>query len=365
MSNGVCPDDSSLVTVVIYPLPIITIASAEELTCSNTTVSLDGDGSSASPHDLIQWSGPGIVLDGNEQTLHPNVDKPGSYILSITNTMTGCRQEDSVMVTQNADTPSSALINAQDPSCYGNQDGSIGIEEIVGGTPPYLFSFNHGAFGNTNVISGLPASLYVIEIEDANGCRWDSVITLQEPAEIILDAGPDIELELGDQANIELFTNLTLAEMDTLIWTPAGLVECVDAPCLNVMVNTFQTATLTATLFDIQGCSTSDAVTIQVKGRKDVYIPTAFSPNDDGINDRFFIMGSEKQISHIRKFQVYTRWGELIHAAYNFEPNDVSSGWDGRFHLEKLNPGVFVYAAEVEYIDGLVVVLTGDVTILR
>jgi gliding motility-associated-like protein len=90
-----------------------------------------------------------------------------------------------------------------------------------------------------------------------------------------------------------------------------------------------------------------------------------FSPNGDGINDVLFISGDENQIVSIKKFQVFNRWGELLHETSGFQPNDPSNGWDGRFKNVLMNPGVFVYRAEIEYIDGVTEVVTGDVTLVK
>jgi gliding motility-associated-like protein len=90
-----------------------------------------------------------------------------------------------------------------------------------------------------------------------------------------------------------------------------------------------------------------------------------FSPNNDGLNDIFFISGNEKQITKIKRFMVFNRWGEALYEAIDFLPNDPSKGWDGCFKNETMNPGVFVYFAEVEYIDGWVETFKGDVTLIR
>jgi gliding motility-associated-like protein len=122
---------------------------------------------------------------------------------------------------------------------------------------------------------------------------------------------------------------------------------------------------LTATLTDINGCEESDALTITVNKDKRLFIPSVFTPNDDGINDIFYIFGSESQISGIKRFAVYNRWGDVMHEAFDVFPNDATKGWDGRYKGDLLNPGVFAYVAEIVYLDGVSEVLTGDVTLVR
>jgi gliding motility-associated-like protein len=364
-SNGACPADATEVSVVINPLPVATIMDLGVLDCTHTTQSLDASGSSFGPAFDITWSGSGIVPDGNEKTLHPTINQPGQYVLTVTNKQTGCFQTDSVDAIQNTDAPSSALVNSQNPSCFGDQNAVISIGQVTGGTPPYLFSINHSLPASNNVFNNLSAGDYVIELIDAGGCRWDTMITIVGPTEFTVDLGDDIDLDLGDDATVQAVVSLPSNLVDTLIWSPEGLIECFDLACLEGTVHTFNTVTLTATVVDVNGCRNTDQITIRVKKTRKVFISTAFSPNEDGINDIFFIQGSDRQIKTIKKFVIYNRWGDLVHEAVNFKPNDPSKGWDGNFHGEKMNPGVFVYRAEIEFLDGLTEYYTGDVTLMK
>ena len=60
----------------------------------------------------------------------------------------------------------------------------------------------------------------------------------------------------------------------------------------------------------------------------------------------------------------YSRWGSLVYEVNDVAPNDFSSGWNGFFNGKLMNPGVYVWVAELEYLDGEVIQLTGDVTIM-
>lgn len=94
-----------------------------------------------------------------------------------------------------------------------------------------------------------------------------------------------------------------------------------------------------------------------------LYIPDAFSPNGDGINDVFQIFGEVPKEFRIR---IWDRWGELI-----YESTDFNSGWDGSFRGELMDPGVFVY--DIEYWheqmsfqgENLVILKSGDIHLIR
>ncbi|HRF40788.1 MAG TPA: gliding motility-associated C-terminal domain-containing protein, partial [Saprospiraceae bacterium] len=93
-------------------------------------------------------------------------------------------------------------------------------------------------------------------------------------------------------------------------------------------------------------------------------IPNAFSPNNDGTNDRLMVFAGE-DVAYIRSFQVFNRWGESVFEVYNFPPNDPAYGWDGNHRAQLYNAAVFAYFAEVEFIDGSVKLFKGDVTLIK
>lgn len=91
-------------------------------------------------------------------------------------------------------------------------------------------------------------------------------------------------------------------------------------------------------------------------GGSEVGVPTAFSPNNDGINDVLFVLGS---ISNL-EFVVYNRWGQAV-----FQTNDRSIGWDGTFNGQPLNPGVFAYRLSGKLPNGETIQRKGNITLVR
>ncbi|HLF65952.1 MAG TPA: gliding motility-associated C-terminal domain-containing protein [Saprospiraceae bacterium] len=97
----------------------------------------------------------------------------------------------------------------------------------------------------------------------------------------------------------------------------------------------------------------------------EIFVPNVFSPNDDGVNDELYIYANPVSVSRIHLFRLYDRWGELIAERHDFLPNSPVYGWDGTLSGKRLQPGVFVWTAEVEYSDGLTELLIGDITLVR
>jgi gliding motility-associated-like protein len=94
------------------------------------------------------------------------------------------------------------------------------------------------------------------------------------------------------------------------------------------------------------------------------FVPNIFSPNNDGINDVFYIQ-SNAQVTEVKSFRIYDRWGAVVFEDLNFLTNDPQHGWDGSYGGRELDPAVFVYAIVVETIDDRQLILKGDVALIR
>ncbi len=109
------------------------------------------------------------------------------------------------------------------------------------------------------------------------------------------------------------------------------------------------------------GCRSFDSLYIQVKNEFFIGVPDIFSPNADGRNDRLTVQGNG--IAKI-KFSIYSRYGVKIWETENIEEATVT-GWDGTVNENPVNPGVFVYVAEVTMLDGTFEEMSGNVTLVR
>ncbi|HQU60334.1 MAG TPA: gliding motility-associated C-terminal domain-containing protein, partial [Saprospiraceae bacterium] len=106
-------------------------------------------------------------------------------------------------------------------------------------------------------------------------------------------------------------------------------------------------------------------VRVYVDKRPNIFIPNAFSPNGDGANDVFLIFARSGSVAQVRSFYIFNRWGEQVFQAFGFPPNDPRYGWDGIFRGEPMNPAVFSYFAEIEFVDGSVELFKGDVQLVK
>ena len=104
----------------------------------------------------------------------------------------------------------------------------------------------------------------------------------------------------------------------------------------------------------------SDAVKVDYEDCHQAFIPNAFSPNGDGINETFMIY-SGGDVVKIKKFQIFDRWGQLVFSAQDYSPGDLGAAWDGK----DFEPNIYTYFAEILFKDGETEVRKGDITLVK
>lgn len=311
---------------------------------------------------FLEWtSGDGALLSG-ANTLSPTIGTGGTYVLLVTNQFNGCKASDEVLVLENF--PANPQFEPEQPPCYQDK-GVIEILGVSGGTPPYVYSINGGgSFQSNPLFINLNAGLYTIVVQDALGCETapeTQQIINPDPVEVVLDG--IIELKLGESYQLQALVNLPESEIDLITWTPTEWLSCTD--CLTPIATPLSSITYKVEVLNENGCLGTASVEFVVDKRPAVYIPNIFTPNGDGENDFFYIFAKKEGIVGVKSFLVFSRWGETVYEYYHFQPNDPAFSWDGNHRGLPMDPAVFAYFAEIEFIDGRIELYEGDVTLVR
>ena len=337
-------------------------SATDQFDCNTFEVSLDGSGSAVGPTISYEWSTVTGVIVSGATSLNPVVSAPGDYTLLVEDSGNGCSSTVVVTVSANIDVPTIAGAQVIDPNCFGENNGSITLDNVVGGQLPYLYSIDGGALAPINQFSFLGAGEYDILVQDANGCETNQVIIITDPQELLVELGDNQIIGLGD--DFQLSAQIVGA-YDTIMWS----ANCPDSICADqpeFSISPLNTVSYNVTVVDGNGCITTDQITINVEKGREVFIPNAFTPNGDGNNDRFWVYpGGE--VAKVHEFRVFNRWGEQVFGISDYDPfvQDDTNGWDGTLDSKKMNPAVFVYYVDVEFIDGRREVLKGDVALRR
>ena len=176
-----------------------------------------------------------------------------------------------------------------------------------------------------------------------------------------LNMGINRSIELGD--SVQLDPSVSGAQNVLWSWQLNKTLSCTDCP--NPIAKPLQTTTYALVIRDtMANCTLKDAIKVSVKPCESIFMPTAFSPNNDGTNDYFAVFASGC-VRKVVKMQLFNRWGVMVFSKNNFFPNNENEGWNGRMNDTELPPDVYIYVIELELGDGRTKVFSGDVTLMR
>lgn len=283
----------------------------------------------------------------------------------VTNQQNGCSSTEVVVVVVDSSTVSGAILNVRNVSCFGKTDGVIGVGSVVGGTPPFLYSLDNLPFVSASSFTSLPPGTHTLAIQDANGCEWETSIEIGEPEELLVDLGPDVIVPLGHSVQLSLDNTVNFPDrVEKFVLDPSTLDSIFCDTCSGSLtpLTSFR---YFVTVVDSNGCKATDNRTIIVDKTRYIYIPNIFDPEATDNDAIFYISGDTRQVRNIKSFRVFDRWGNAVFERFNFQPNDPSQGWDGNVRGDKANPAVFVYYAEIEFIDNETILYKGDVALVR
>ena len=153
--------------------------------------------------------------------------------------------------------------------------------------------------------------------------------------------------------------------IDSIFWLGDFPFLCLDPDCQRIQIFPTSYGSFNVVAISEDGCVAEDDINIFIDDERKVYFPNTFTPNSDGINDRFQLY-TGIGVEEILVLQVYDRWGNKMYDESNLEPNPGGvGGWDGSFNGQQVDPGVYVYRAEISFIDGRVIPYSGTITLLK
>lgn len=291
------------------------------------------------------------------------VEEAGNYRIEVVDLDTGCSSEDTVSITLEENVLVSAELVGTDPSCADDTDGVIELLGLEGGIAPFSY-FIDGVPSSEGEFTSLAAGSYEISIIDANGCEYIEIIELINPEPITVFAGDDLNVDMDQQVVFDPVINREMSRINTITWTVNGTVLCSNCPDSRLSFLAESSGVYQIFVEDVNGCSASDELSLNVRIVRNVFIPTAFSPNGDGLNDKFSIFAG-RNATNVKSFAIFDRWGNMMYEVLNLTPNDDTQGWDGTLRGRILDPGVFIYKAIVEFEDGEELNFHGEVKLVR
>ncbi|HEY3387293.1 MAG TPA: gliding motility-associated C-terminal domain-containing protein, partial [Saprospiraceae bacterium] len=353
-----CSDSISVTVDQDSAIPVADAGPDKIILCDSLQVTLGGN-STTGNSIVYTWSTMNGNISGGINALTTVVDQPGTYTISVKDTVTECQSFDEVLV-EKYNRIEGLVIDQKNISCFGANDASISIVGVVGGTSEYTYDWSVHANGSTT-ISSLSAGDYSVTVTDANECSIVMQFEISEPDLIAIDLGPDKIVQEGDPVRIELTTNLSGNTIGSIHWSNYDGINCNGCTVFDFVA--VSDAIISAIISDTAGCIASDSMTLRVIIPHDRYAPNIFSPNDDGINDYFTIYG-RSNLTNITSLRIFDRWGNQVFEKYDLAPGIPQSGWDGKFNGEFVQSGVYLFMSELMYED-IPETFVGSITLIR
>ncbi|TXT34651.1 MAG: hypothetical protein FD136_190 [Chitinophagaceae bacterium] len=324
--------DSALKMITIHPVPIIKVANAQRI-CIGDSIQLRANGA----NNYVWKDAQDNIICNNCLTVNVKPSRTTQYKVIGYNEY-GCTQVAGTSV--QVITPPTITVAPESSICVGS---SIRIWAAGGNTYQWMPA---AGLNNTNIAAPIvtppSTTTYKVVARDAYNCFTDTAFT---------------KVVVGNPTPIKL-------SKDTSFIAGSKIRLQAYATCPDPVARVVNDETIVCTATNIFGCVTSDTIKIKTFcNNAQVFIPNAFSPDGDGVNDLFYVQA--QGIKVVKNMRVYNRWGELVFEKNNFLPNDQTAGWNGKVRGKLQEPDIYVYVCELICETNAAQVFKGNVAIIK
>lgn len=337
---------------VVVPPAIQLFAGPDTTLCEKNTILLKAN-YNLSGLKLI-WCNSENKEIGSGPEIKVTPDKSTFYIVKAIDAY-GCEKSDSVNVTL---FEFIASIDGQPIICKGDSV-KLTLHISKGDSLHFEWFPKESILGNEKdtciIVKPETDQLYKVLVTNSYGCSWEAsylvkVSDIQN--QLIVDADPK-QIVPGQKTQLTATFNANWKYH----WKPND-GSLSDSSIYNPIATPIKTTSYTVTIVDETGCTASASVTIIVKDCfESVFVPNAFSPNNDSKNDILFVRSNAATEID---FQIYNRWGEQV-----FKTSDINIGWDGRYKGELLSPDVFGYGLKFKCFENKEYTKKGNISLLK
>ncbi len=334
--NSGC-SNTATVSVSIKPTPNVTGTATPPSVCHGSPTILTGSGAST-----YTWSS-GV---SNGISFIPGATS--TYTVTGTNAF-GCTSSSTVTVTV-VNNLNINILPSEPVICIGDS-----VHLNASGANSYSWSPNT-SISSLNVpdpiVNPSSATTYTVIGTDATGCTGTASVLIDvvtNPKMIVSKSG-DVE------CNIQTIQLSASGTSTSYVWSPATFLSSPNSGITNATLTQTTTFMVTGT---VGSCVITDSITVDVYNNDEtaIYIPNAFSPNGDGMNDCLRVLNTAHFSSYY--FAIYNRWGQRV-----FEADSPDKCWDGTFNNQPALLDVYYYFMKAETRCGKVF-KKGDITLIR
>jgi gliding motility-associated-like protein len=339
-----------------------------ELVSLNPTVTMPADAVLCSMSEtftaiftggLILWDAPAgvtVSLPPSGTTLI-TADNPGTYMISATVNDDGCVTTGTFNATFNY--PPGSTTTSENASCFGICDGRVTVENA---SPAALNITIDGvtASGPIAVVDSLCAGTYTLEIEFSPACSSTETVSITEPQP--LSASFEPTSLILPFANPTVTLTSTSENADSLYWQVIGLDSVFYSDSIWELIFPQEPGLYDVQLmvYDTAGCFDEFTAPFEVRDDFRFYMPTGFTPNDDGLND--FLVPSFTYEPELYHLQIFNRFGDVV-----FDSKDYREVWlgDYRGNGYYVPNGIYSYIVTTRGVERDLKTYKGTVTVMR
>ncbi len=273
----------------------------------------------------------------------------GNYIVIIEDVATGCIQNGAFII-ELAPQPAFSVTTVA-PTCFTGlqNDGSITVN---GDNNNFKYSIDNINFQPSNNFNGLTPGNYTLYITDGI-CAFTLNTNIPRAETENLSVPETIELIKGSTADIAI--NLSNNNYNISVEPSTGL-SCDD--CLTPVVSGIDNNTTYVVTASSGDCILTDSFTVVIIEKEVIIFPTAFTPNNDNLND--FFRPSFAGTINDYVLRVFNRWGEKV-----FESNTLTLGWDGVYKAENQPIETYTWYCTYKDFKAEEKLLKGNLTLIR
>lgn len=321
--------------IIVNPQPVVSASNGGPY-CSGDSIYLSASGAAD-----YEWSGPGGFAETSQTPVIENATTlmNGNYTVTGTDN-NGCQATSSTVLVV-YETPNT-LIAGNDSVCEGQL-----LVLTASGAGSYVW--NDGSVSASISINALSSGMYSVTGTTGSCSSVDSINIVVLPSPTAY-AGEDTLLQQG--ASVQL----TGSGGIIYSWSPPDGLSDPNSP--NPICTPQDSMMYILTVTNAFGCSDTDTVIIRMDAEcGNIYVPNAFSPNQDGRNDVFGVFNrclTELELS------VFNQWGNPV-----FTTSDPSAVWDGIFNGHDAESGIYSYYYHAVLSDGTMVEGKGNVVLIR
>jgi gliding motility-associated-like protein len=325
---------------------------------SKPTTRITGSKCAPKPFDYV-WQPSLFVYDTTAQSTLAYVTQSGTYQVSLLN-KTGCKRSDTVNV--NIELHDVTVTPTDTSVCPGDVYPAFVTGTGTGLNPTYQWLPANADLSCSTCtavfITPTQNTIYSIIRTDEFNCKDTAFINskLFPKANFIITNGDSIVVPYNSQVQLEVLCPID-PNWSSMVynWTPGWALS--NPNIHNPNIQPTQSALYKVYGIDSNNCRTYDSIYVTVDQTNPVAMPTVFTPNGDGNNNKFRIFNYK--FEKVQEFKVFTRWGQEVFSGNN---ND---GWDGTFNGQPMDMDTYTYLIRLAYPDGNVKTIKGDVVLVR